>query len=94
MNLVHFNDGKCKWQSHEISVKDNDDFYNSEFDVFGHNPFDITGYGKTKDEALNDFKKKFDYVMKELKAFETLLYETNLIEDNIVEVDCFRNKVK
>ena len=86
MNLVHFNDGKGKWQSHEIFVKDNNNFYNSEFDVFSHNPFDITGYGETKDDALNDFKKKFDYIMKELKVFETFLYETNLIEDNIVEV--------
>lgn len=93
MNLAYFNDGKEKSQSHEISIKE-EDFYNSEYDVFSHNPFYITGYGETKEDALEDFKKKFDYIMRELKAFEILLHETDLLESNIVNVDCFKHSIK
>ena len=94
MDLVYHNDHKEKWQSHAISVKDDESFYNHEYGVFSHDPFDITGYGETKEEALEEFKKKFMYVMNELRAFETLLFDTDLIENNIIEVDCFKKPIE
>lgn len=93
IKLGYHNDGKEKWQSHEIVMLE-DDFYNSDFGIHSHNPFDICGYGATKEEALNDFMRKFKYVMDELDAFKTMLYDSNVIIDNIVNVDCFGKEIK
>lgn len=87
INLTHHDDGKGKFQSHEVSISESD-FYNSEHDVFSHNPFDITGYGSTKEEAIEDFKRKFEYVLAEWNAFEKILC-CPAIQLNITEVDCF-----
>lgn len=87
INLTHHDDRKGKFQSHEISISEND-FYNSEHDVFSHNPFDIIGYGSTKEEAMEDFKRKFEYVLAEWNAFGKLLF-CPAIQLNITEVDCF-----
>ena len=79
MKLQYYNDGKEKFQSHEISLVE-DNFYNKEYDIVSYNPFDIVGYGATKEEAIEDFKKKFVFVMTELKSFENKLLSTNDIE--------------
>lgn len=92
ITLTHYNDGKEKVQSHEIRIVESQ-FYNAEYDVFSHSPFDITGYGETKREAIENFKSKFDYVMRELHAFEKLLFETSYIEDHIIEVDCCGDEI-
>lgn len=94
LRLSHYNDNKENSQSHEIILPDNCLFYNAEYDIFSLNPFDITGYGSTKEEALENFKQKFTYVMKEWHAFEKMLFETNIIEDDILDVDCFGKAVK
>lgn len=93
IEMTYHNDGKEKCQSHEIEIRE-DDFINSEYMLFSHNPFDITGYGATKEEAIEDFKNKFRYIMKELRAFETMLLDTNVITDNIIEVDCCGKPIK
>ena len=93
IEMTYYDDHKEKWQSHEISIREHD-FYNAEVDVWSHNPFDITGYGATKEEAIEDFKNKFKYIMRELKAFEMMLLDTNVITDNIVVVDCFGKPIK
>ena len=94
LRLSHYNDSKEKSQSHEIILQDNCLFYNAEYDIFSLNPFDITGYGSTKEKALENFKRKFTYVMHEWHAFEKMLFETNIIEDDILDVDCFGKAVK
>ena len=86
IELMHYNDGKEKSQSHEIAIREYD-FYNAEANIWTHNPFDIYGYGETKEEAIEDFKNKFRYIMRELKAFEMMLFDTDLITDNIIDVD-------
>ena len=88
IKLVHHNDGKQKFQSHEIYLKEGD-FYNPEYDLHTHNLFEVYGCGETKEDALNDFKRKMDYLFNEYKALEQILFETNWLTDNIVEVDCF-----
>lgn len=93
IEMTYHNDGKEKFQSHEISIRE-DNFINSKYMVFSHNPFDITGYGATKEEALEDFKNKFIYIMKELKALETMILDTDIITGNIIEVDCMGKPIK
>jgi hypothetical protein len=94
LRLSYYNDGKEKSQSHEVTIADACPFYNSEYDIFSLNPFDITGYGSTKEEALENFKRKFDYVIREWCAFGKMLFETDVIENDIVEVDCFGKAAK
>lgn len=93
IEMTYHNDHKEKCQSHEIAIREND-FYNAEADVWSHNPFDIIGYGATKEEAVEDFKNKFRYVMRELKAFEMMLLDTDVITENIVVVDCMGKEIK
>lgn len=93
IEMTYHNDGKEKFQSHEISIRE-DYFSNAEVDVWSHDPFDIVGYGATKEEAIKDFKNKFQYIMKELRAFETMLFDTTVITDGIIEVDCMGKALK
>lgn len=93
IELTHYDDGKKKFQSHEVSIKEQY-FYNAKYDVTSHNVFDLIGYGKTKEEALEDYKKKFGYVMNELRAFEQMLFETDVLENSMVEVDARGNEIK
>ena len=79
IELMHYDDGKEKSQSHEIAIREYD-FYNAEVNIWTHNPFDVFGYGETKEEAIEDFKKKFVFVMAELKSFENKLLSINDIE--------------
>ena len=51
IEMTYHNDGKEKWQSYEISIKEHD-FYNAAADVCSHNPFDLTGYRVTKEETI------------------------------------------
>jgi len=76
--LLHHNDGKGKWQSHEIYSKD----LENHFDVF------LQGYGSTKEEAFEEFVKKLDEYIEKLNEFRA-----NLNVNNTVEVDCFGNEV-
>lgn len=92
LRLNHYDDCKEKSQSHEISIRECH-FYDVEYDIGSFNPFDIYGYGETKEEALEDFKRKFEYVMRELKTFEKMLLETDTVENDTVEVDCFGKQI-
>lgn len=93
IEMTHNDDRKERHQSHTVSIRENN-FFDPKIDVYSHNPFDVYGYGATKEEAIEDFKNKFRYVMKELKAFETMLLDTDVITDNIIEVDCMGNEIK
>lgn len=93
IELTHYDDGKKNFQSHEVSIKEKC-FYNAEYDVTSHNVFSLIGYGETKEEALEDYKKKFGYVMDELRAFERMLFETDVLENSMVEVDAVGNEIK
>jgi hypothetical protein len=92
IELIHYNDHKEKWQSHEISIREHD-FFNTETLLTSHDPFEIIGYGATKEGAIEDFKNKFKYIMEELQAFEKMLLDTDLVVDNIIEVDCMGKEI-
>lgn len=93
IKLVHHDDGKNKWQSHEIYLKE-ENFYSPEYDLFSHNLFDVRGYGETKEEALKDFERKIDFLFNEYKALERMLFETDVLTDNMVEVDYSGKEIK
>lgn len=93
IEMTHHDDGKKKYQSHEISIRELN-FYNSEANLSTHNPFDVYGYGETKEEAIEDFKNKFKYLIKELQAFEQMLFDSDVITDNIIEVDCLGHEIE
>ena len=93
IEMTYHNDYKEKRQSHEISIRERN-FYNAEADLCSHNPFDIIGYGATKEEAIENFKNKFRYIMKEWKAFEIMLLDTDMITDNIIKVDYMGKPLK
>ena len=87
LKLTHYNDGKEKWQSYEIEVIEfhTQPNYDPDHDATSLNFFDLTDYGSTKEEALDDFKRKFSYILEQWKAFDRMLFETNVIENDIVE---------
>lgn len=91
INLTHYDDGKGKLQSHGISISE-DAFYNSEHDIFSHDFFAITGFGSTKEEAMEDFKRKFEYVLAEWNAFGKMLFNP-AVQLNVMEVDCLGNSI-
>jgi hypothetical protein len=93
IKLTHNDDGKGRCYSHTISIFE-DDYFDNNMELFSHNPFDVAGYGDSKEEALGDFMRKFKYLMNEWVAFETMLFGTDVITDNIVEVDCFGREIE
>ena len=87
MKIAHHDDGKEKWQSHTCCLFNDSDRY--------HN-FDLTniyGYGETKEEAIENLKKELAYYFDELHALEKMLYETDVLDNDVVEVDCLGRKI-
>ena len=87
MEIVHYDDGKGKFQSHEIYLKEDPGFYNKDPEVFSHDLSDLRGYGETKEEALQSFGKKLEYLMSEYRLLEKKVFETASAIDNIKDVD-------
>lgn len=48
---------------------------------------------KTKEEAIENLKKELEYYFNELHALERMLYETDVLDNDIVEVDCLGRKI-
>ena len=95
IQLTHYDDGKCKYQSHEVSLKIPHGINNQELHSYIEYDFsEIIGYRETKEEALNDFMNKFNYMLDEWQAFANMLNDTNVITDNILEVDCTGHEIK
>ena len=88
MKIAHYNDGKEKWQSHSCFLfNDADKYFN--FDLTS-----IHGYGETQEEAIENLKKELDYYFRELHALEKMLYETDVLDNDVVEVDCLGRKIE
>lgn len=89
MKIAYYNDGKGKFQSHEISVL-KDDEYDNVSGCFDHYLHEIIGYGCTKEEAFEDFKIKFKHVLDMWNELGETLLKKNIEEFDIVETDWFR----
>lgn len=70
MILAHYDDGKQKYQSHEIFLKEDGNFFSKEHDLSSHDITDVRGYGETKEEALQDLKTQLDWLFEEYRALE------------------------
>lgn len=93
MNLIYHDDGKQRWQSHEVGITEKD-FHNHEYGIFSHNFMDLAGYGETRNEALEDFKRKFRYLLDEWNAFAKLLLDSDVAENEMIDVDCFGEPIE
>ena len=89
IELTHYNDHKEKWQSHEIELREKDFSIEIDDDVWvhSHNPFYITGYGATKDQAIEDFKKKFIYVVSSVAVVTNLFAFFTSPDQNSLNID-------
>ena len=87
MKIAHYNDGKEKWESHTCYLFNESDSYD-QFDITN-----IRGYGETKEEAIQNLKKELEYYFNELRALEKMLYETDVLDNDIIEVDCLGRKI-
>lgn len=96
--LSHHNNGKKKYNSHEVTVFD-ESIYDipekfKEADIWNWNVGDIHGYGATKEEAYRDFVEKFEVYFDEFEKFAKTVLETDILEGCIKEVDCFGKEIK
>lgn len=79
--LEHYDDGKGKYQSHEIHIINNE--YNSDSNVFGYDFHGIWGYGETKEEALQDFRNKFNPLFNQFMKDGIEFIQTDNLERHI-----------
>ena len=81
MTLAIYDDGKGNCQSWEVGLmEENDPFI-----------YLIKGYGATKEEAIDEFKKEFK------RTYQDVLNMLNTLEDDMYEevmVDCMGNPIK
>ena len=63
--------------THEVSIKD-EDFTCIEDGLYSGDPFDIIGYGETKEDAYENFKEKFKKLMSIWNDFEKDLLENKI----------------
>ena len=84
INITHFDDGKEKYQSHEVNISgDLSDIGLYEMDV------EIMGYGRDKQEAYDEASLK----LKNLINLLTKVYN-DLHIDDVIEVDNYRHEIK
>lgn len=74
IRLTHYDDGKEKSQSHEVSIGEFTD-WNKKFSSIDFNP---RGYGDSYEEAYEDFKNKFYEMLNPLLQFGDLLHHNKL----------------
>lgn len=51
------------------------------------------GMEKRKKKQIENLKKELDYYFRELHALEKMLYETDVLDNDVVEVDCLGRKI-
>ncbi len=90
MFLSHYDDEKQKWQSHEVSLSGLLDTGEVYIDLST-----IEGYGSSKEEAYQDFRKKFNAIYAAMTELVHTLaeYEMNGKSDKLEEheTDCIGN---
>lgn len=88
MYLTHYDDKKERYRSHEITLnfKGSGEVYRSELnDYYSINPFDNIGYGATKEEAYEDFKKKFLLSLQRLNDWCNVSLKSDMAYKSIAE---------
>lgn len=91
MKLAIHDDGKEKSQSWEVSLGAKLYSYEELLDIPTFDFLSITGYGATKQEAIDEFKKDFKASVENVMKILDGLNENNFEE---IMVDCFGNPIK
>ena len=91
MKLAIYDDGKGKSQSWEVSLGAKLYGYEELLDIPTFNFLSIIGYGATKQEAIDEFKKDFKASVENVMKILDELNENNFEE---IMVDCFGNPIK
>lgn len=91
MKLAIHDDGKQKYESWEVSLGIDLYTYEELLDMPTFNLLSITGYGETKQEAIDKFKKDFKASVENAMK---LLDELNADNFEEVMVDCMGNPIK
>lgn len=94
IKLTHNDNHKGKSYSHKVCLKQPEGyFYVPKADISSYNLFDINGYGETKDEATYDLLNKLRYLFEEYRELERLLFKTDILTNNMIEVDCYGKEI-
>ena len=81
--MTHYDDGKQKYQSHEVSIGvryEESDRDNIDFDIYSGAEHCVefadfpVGYGENKEEAIQNFKDKLKYMV---DSFNHILDQVN-----------------
>lgn len=80
MNIKFFDDKKEKYQSIECYIGDISEYPNIDLGVYDWDICELTGYGETKQEAFEDFKVKFKFLMDEYRKLEKKVDEMKIKE--------------
>lgn len=100
MKIGHYDDGKGKHQSHEISLVKDSEYEVPERlrkeEIYNMDIFQLTGYGATKKEAIENFCNKAELIIDELEAMKFMLRElaAGSCKFDLVEIDCTGEEVK
>ena len=90
IKLVHFNENE---KFHEIYIKEEEIFHNSKIGIYSMDISFIRGYGETKEEALEDFRRKLKYLLNQYRKLEELLDSEDL-EKKLIQVNVYGEEVK
>lgn len=90
MVVAHFDDGKEKYQSHEVYIGYSNDDESKVHCLDDHTGLPLVGYGATKEEAFYDMKRKFDRYFHKLDALKLTLDRESF---KYMEVNCLGQKV-
>lgn len=84
LTLTYYNDGKEKFQSHEVSIRNETEYGLEDYDFA-----DVIGYGENYEEAYAEFKEKFKEKYEILTEFAKLIFNENDMNtiNKVVKVD-------
>nr|DAG32667.1 MAG TPA: putative ligand binding protein [Caudoviricetes sp.] len=85
--IAHYNDGKGDPDSHRCNLM------NVAKDYSTTDITDFCGYGETKEEAIKDMKKQLEPFFNEIEALRKMLYETDVLDNDVIEVNCLWEKI-
>ena len=92
LTLCHYDDGKEKNESHECSFREFDKSKQWAAISLSRSITELTGYGKNKEDAIEDLREQIDRYLDEVKDFvNNMCYWT---DETIVEIDGLGNIIE
>ena len=93
VKMTHHDDKKEKENSHCVRLTIENDMPPSlDVEAYPWYTVNVYGYGKTKQEAINNIEPAMEWLFKEWKAIENL-YTSGVYQQNIIDVDGLDNPI-